>query len=150
MKYGAALVRVNWSFVGFCTCVDAPIIFFLENVGSWLFVNRILYFEVTVLLSLCTVTQKVTSQIPLYKSSIKSNGNSSIFLTLIYSQEYNIYVQSTPWFITFRQMSGRRRTTSARPSLFMFHIHRPIALVSSSLVLYQVLRSCYFSLAKGS
>ena len=36
-------------------------------------------------------------------------------------------------------MSGRRHTQSVRPSLLMFHIDRPIAQISSSLVLYQVL-----------
>ena len=38
-------------------------------------------------------------------------------------------------------MFGRRRTPSARPSLLMFCIDRPIARISSSLVLYRVPRS---------
>ena len=53
-------------------------------------------------------------------------------------------------FITVCQMFGRRRTPLARPPLLMFRIDRPIARVSSSLVLYRVPRSGSFILAKRS
>ena len=43
-----------------------------------------------------------------------------------------------PLFITFFQVFGSRRTPSGRPSLLMFRIDRPIARISSSLVLYRV------------
>ena len=51
-------------------------------------------------------------------------------------------------FIIFCQIFGRRRTPSARPSLLMFRINRPISRISSSLVLYRVSRSGSFTLAK--
>ena len=51
-------------------------------------------------------------------------------------------------FITFCKISGRRSTPSARPSLLMFRIDRPIARISSSLVLYRVPRSVSFTLAR--
>ena len=50
-----------------------------------------------------------------------------------------------PLFITFCQMFGRSHTPSARPSLLMFRIDRPIARISSSLVLYRVPRSGSFT-----
>ena len=46
--------------------------------------------------------------------------------------------------MTFCQMFGRRRAPSERSSLLMFHIDRPIARISSSLVLYRVPRSGSF------
>ena len=42
------------------------------------------------------------------------------------------------------QIFGKRRTQSACPSLLMSHIVRPIAQISSSLVLYRVPRSGSF------
>ena len=65
-----------------------------------------------------------------YKGWIKSNGNSSIFLTWLYSQGYNIYVpsiQSPSHLSPFCQMFGRRRKPSARPYLLMFRIDRPVS-----------------------
>ena len=47
-------------------------------------------------------------------------------------------------------MFGRRRIPSARPYLLMFRIDRPIARISSSLVLYQVPGSASFTLTKIS
>ena len=41
-----------------------------------------------------------------------------------------------PIFITFCQMFGSCLTPSARPSLLMFHINRPIARITSTLELY--------------
>ena len=76
-----------------------------------------------------------------YKDWMKSNGNSSIFLTWLYSQGHNIYVSSIqlpPLFITFCQMFGRHHTPSAPPSLFMFHIDCPITRISSSLIVGMV------------
>ena len=49
-----------------------------------------------------------------------------------------------------RQIFGRRRTPSARPSLLMFSTDRPIARISSSLVLCRVPRSGSSTLAKRS
>ena len=49
----------------------------------------------------------------------------------------------------FFQMFGRRRKPSARPSLLIFLTDRPIARISSSLVLYRVPRSDSFTLAKS-
>ena len=43
---------------------------------------------------------------------------------------FNIF--TSPLFITFFQMFGRHRTPSARPSLLMFRIDRPIARINSS------------------
>ena len=50
--------------------------------------------------------------------------------------------------MTFSQMFGRHRTPSAHPSLLMFPIDRPIARISSNLVMYWVSRSGTFTLAK--
>ena len=50
--------------------------------------------------------------------------------------------------IIFCQMFGWRRTLSERPSLLMFRIDRPTALIIPSLVLYRVPRSGSFTLAK--
>ena len=47
-------------------------------------------------------------------------------------------------------MFGRSRTPSARPSLLMFHIDRPITRISSYLVFYLVPRSGSFTLVKRS
>ena len=59
-----------------------------------------------------------------------------------------LQVQSPSLFvITFCQMFGRRHTPSARPSLLMFLIDRPIARISSYVVLYRVPRSGSFTLA---
>ena len=49
-----------------------------------------------------------------------------------------------PLCITFCQMFRRRRTPSARPSLLMFRMDRPIARIISSLVLCRVPRSFFF------
>ena len=84
---------------------------------------------------------------------IKSNGNSSILLTWLYSQGYNIYVpsiQSLPLFNSICQMLGRRCTSSAHTPLLMFRIDRPIAWINSSLVLYRVPRSGSYTLANRS
>ena len=51
--------------------------------------------------------------------------------------------------ITFCQMFGRRRKPSARPSLSIARIDRPIAQRSSSLVLYRVPSSSSFTLVKS-
>ena len=59
---------------------------------------------------------------------------------MAYSQRYNIYVpsvQSPPLFTASLQMFGKRPTPSARPSLLTFRIDRPIARISSSLMLYR-------------
>ena len=61
----------------------------------------------------------------------KSNGNSLMFVTWLYSQGYNIYapsIWSSTSFITSCQIFGLRRTPSVRPSLLNFHIDRPIYL----------------------
>ena len=55
-----------------------------------------------------------------------------------------------PLFITFCPVFGRLRTPSARPSLLIFHTDRPMARISSSLVLYWNPRSGSFTLAKRS
>ena len=68
---------------------------------------------------------------------IKSNDNSSIFLTWLYARGYNIYapsIQSLPLFITFCQTFERCHIPLVYPSLLMCHIDRPIAWISSSLV----------------
>ena len=46
-------------------------------------------------------------------------------------------------------MFARHRKPSAHTSLFMFHTDRPIAWISSSLVLYRDPRSGSFTLAKS-
>ena len=80
---------------------------------------------------------------------MKSIGNSSIFVTWLYSQGRNIYVPSI-WslslFFSFCHMFGSHRKLSARLSLLMFGIDRLIARISSSLVLYWVPRSGSFTL----
>ena len=47
-------------------------------------------------------------------------------------------------------MFRRRRTPSTRPSFLIFHIDRPIARISSPLVLYRFPRIISFTLAKRS
>ena len=47
-------------------------------------------------------------------------------------------------------MFGKRRTPSARQSLLMYHIDRPISRISSSLLLYRVPGSGSFILVKNS
>ena len=58
---------------------------------------------------------------------------------------YGTFNTVAPLFITSSQMFGRRR-----PSLLLFRIDRPIASISSSLVLYRVPRNGSFTLAKRS
>ena len=55
----------------------------------------------------------------------------------------------SPLFITLTNV-WKGRTLWGCPYLFMFHIDRPIARISSSLVLDRVPRSCSFTLAKRS
>ena len=74
-------------------------------------------------------------------------GDMALFTGIQHLCTFNIV---TPLFITFCQMFGRRRTPSERPSLLMFRIDRPIARISSSLVLYWSPRNDYFTLAKRS
>ena len=62
-----------------------------------------------------------------------------------------MYLQySRPLIYNICQMSERRRTPSVHPSLMLFRIDRPIARISSSLVLYRIPRSDSFTLAKRS
>ena len=46
-----------------------------------------------------------------------------------------------PLFITFCQMFGKRPYTNSASIFVAFHINRPLARISSSLVLYRVPRS---------
>ena len=69
----------------------------------------------------------------------------------IHSGTTFLYLQySHPLIYHFCQMFGRRRTPSARPSLLMFSIDRPITRVSSFPVLYRVPRRGSFTLEKRS
>ena len=84
---------------------------------------------------------------------IISNDNSSIFLTWLYSQRYNVYVtsiQSSPYLSYFSLMFGRCRTPTVRLSLLLFRIDCPIVHISTSLVLCRVFRCGSFTLPKRS
>ena len=84
----------------------------------------------------------------MYKDWIKSNGNSSIFLTwLNHRVQHSCTFNTVVPLMTFCQMFGRRRSPSARPSLLIFRTDSPKARISSCPVLYRVLRSGSFTLA---
>ena len=73
-------------------------------------------------------------------------SNLALFAGVQHLYTFNV----VPLFITSCQMFRMRRTPSARPHFLMFRNDRPIAQISSCLVLYQVPRSSSFILAKSS